>query len=82
MSVKRCHDHGNSYKRKVLMGADLRFKRFRLFPSWWGAVSIQADLFLEKDLGVLHLDPKAARRRLTVFHSQPGGGSHAILVRA
>jgi hypothetical protein len=36
--------------------------------------NIQADLVLERELGVLHLDPKAARKRL-FFCRQPGEGS-------
>jgi hypothetical protein len=34
--------------------------------------SIQADMVLEEELRVLHLDPKAVRRRLS--HGQLGGG--------
>jgi hypothetical protein len=37
-------------------------------------------MMLEKELGVLHLDLKAARRRL--FHRKPGGGSLSTLGRA
>ena len=29
IAVKKCHDHGNSYKGKHFIGAGLQFQRFR-----------------------------------------------------
>jgi hypothetical protein len=60
--VKRHHDQDNSYKRKIF---------------YWGWLtvsedhhggkhsSVHADMVLEMELRVLHLDPKAVRRRLS-----------------
>jgi hypothetical protein len=41
----------------------LTCSRFSLLSSWQEHVSVQADMVLE-ELRVLHLDPKAAKRRL------------------
>ena len=38
ISVKRYHDHGNSYKGKHLIG-DLHFQRFSPLSSWWNMVA-------------------------------------------
>ena len=38
-----------------------------------GNMVVQADLVLEKELGIIHLE--SGRRRLSVFHRHPGGGS-------
>jgi hypothetical protein len=49
---------------------NLQFQRFSPLSSWWEAWQHAADMVLEKELGVLHLDPKETRRRLS---SPPGG---------
>ena len=68
MVVKRYHDPGNSYKTKHLIGADLHFRGLVYYGGKHG--SVQADMVLEKNLGVLHLDLKAARRRLAQHWSE------------
>jgi hypothetical protein len=62
--VKRHHDHGNSYKGKHLIGAGLQFRGSVHYHQGRKHGSIQAGMVLEKELRVLHLDLKAARRRL------------------
>jgi hypothetical protein len=56
--VKRHHDQGNSYQGK-------QFPRFCPLSPWQEAWYPAVDLVLEKELRVLCLDPKAARRRLS-----------------
>jgi hypothetical protein len=57
--VKRHHDPGNSYKRKHLIGAGLQFRGLvHHHGKTYGGM--QAVLVLEKELRVLHIDPKAA----------------------
>ena len=54
MAVERHHDHGNSYKKKILIGATVQ--RFSPLSSWR---DMQADMVLEKELRVLHLGLQA-----------------------
>ena len=35
IAVKSPHDHGNSYKGKHFIGADLQVQRFSPLSSWW-----------------------------------------------
>ena len=65
IAVKRHHDQGNSYKAKHFIGAGLQVQKFSPLSSWQEHGSVQADMVLEKKLRVLHLDLKAARRRLS-----------------
>jgi hypothetical protein len=56
--MKRPLDSSSSYKGKHLVGAGLQFQRFSPLMSW------QADVVLEKERRVLHLDLKAAGSEL------------------
>ena len=70
IAVKRSHDQGNSYKGKHLTGAALQFRGSVHYHHDGKYGSMQADMVLEKELRVVHLDPKAARRKLTSADSQ------------
>ena len=67
--VKGQNDQGNSYKGKYLIGTGLQFQRFSLLLScqevWHDGM--QADIVLDKDLRILYLYLKAARRRLEFY---------------
>jgi len=60
--VKRHHDQDNPYKGKHSVVSGLQFPRFS--PSYHGRRhdNVQADKVQEKELRVLHLDPKTMRR--------------------
>ena len=58
IAVKRHHDQGNSYIGNNLIEAGLQFQRFSPLSLW--QKTWQADMVLEKDLGVLDLDLNAA----------------------
>lgn len=67
MSVKRHHDHENSYKRKHVIGASLQLKgrTHGGTASYHGGMhggTAQADVALEKELRVLHLGQQVAGR--------------------
>ena len=62
IAVKRHHNQGNSYKGQHLIGAGLQYHH----GGKHGIV--QANVVLEKELRVLHLDPKTARGGLTLPH--------------
>ena len=72
IAVNRHHDQDSSYRGQHLIGADLWVQRFNPLSSRWEHGSVQADLGLEEPK-VLHLDPKADRRRMAF--RQLGGGS-------
>ena len=57
IAVKRHHKHGKSYNRKHLHGSCLAH-----YHHGRNHGSMQADMVLEKMLGVLHSDPQAAGR--------------------
>ena len=60
--MKRYHDHSNSYKGKHLIGAGLQIQS-KFSPSFIMVGKhggVQAATVLEKELRVLHLDPKTA----------------------
>jgi len=59
ITVKRHHDHHNSYKGKYLVGDGLEFQRFRTLFPWWKHSSLKADMILEEPR-VQHIDPLAA----------------------
>ena len=63
IAVNRPHDQGNSYKGHHLIGATLRFRSSIHYHQGGNHGSIETDMVLE-ELRVLHLDCKAARRRL------------------
>ena len=63
--VQRHHGQGQSYKGKHLIGTSLQFQRFSPLSSWQEVWQC-----LLKLLKVLHLDLKAARRRLSPAGSQ------------
>jgi hypothetical protein len=65
IAVERHHDQGNSYKGQHLVGAGLKVQRFSPLSSWQEAWQCPADMALEKEQRVLHLDLKATRRRLS-----------------
>ena len=50
-----------SYKGKHLVGAGLQVQRLSPLSSWWKDRIMQADMVLEKELRVLHLDLQAAK---------------------
>lgn len=56
------HNHRNSYKEKHLTRADLLFRGSVHYCHGWKHGGMQADLVLEKKLGVLHLDLQEAKR--------------------
>lgn len=66
------HDQDNFYKGQHLIGAGLQVQRFSRLSSRQEHGSIQAGMMEEK-LRVLHLIPKANRRRLA--SKQLGRGS-------
>ena len=68
IAVKKQHDQGNSYKGQYFIGAGLQFSDLVHYHHGGKHGSVQADMALR----VLHLDPKATRRRLA---PQLGGGS-------
>jgi hypothetical protein len=61
--MKRHHDQGNSYKRKHLTGNGLHSQRFSPLSSWWETWQPPGRLELQKELGVLHLDLKTAKKK-------------------
>jgi hypothetical protein len=65
IAVKRHHSQGHSYKGEQLTGAGLQVQRYHHGRKHG---SVQADVVLEEPK-VLHLDLKAARRRLE-FHTR------------
>jgi hypothetical protein len=58
--MKRHHDHSNSYKGNHLIGAGVQFQGSIHYQHDGEHGSRQADVILEKELRVLHLDPQAA----------------------
>jgi hypothetical protein len=61
--VKRHRNGGNPYKGKHFIGACLQFQRFSLLSSWQEAWQCAGrKTWCEKELRVLCIDPKAARR--------------------
>ena len=61
--MKRQHDQGNFFvKGKHLIGAGLQFPGIQFIITMAGSTAAgrQADVVLEKELRVLHLDPQAA----------------------
>jgi hypothetical protein len=60
--VKRLHDHSNSFKEKHLIGADLPFRGLDHYHHGGKHGGLQAEVDLEKELRVLHLDPQASGR--------------------
>jgi hypothetical protein len=79
IAVKRHRDQGNSYKGKHLTGAVLQVQRFSKLSSRREHDSIQADMVLE-ELRVLHLDPKAGRRRVSAGSWKEGLKAHPPIV--
>jgi hypothetical protein len=62
--VKRHHGHSNSYNRKHLNGEAYSFRDLAYYCHGGKHGSVQADMVLEKEPGVLHVDPQAAGREL------------------
>ena len=55
IAMKRCNDHGNSYKGKHLFVADLQFRGLFHCPHGRKHGSTQVDMVLEMELGVRHI---------------------------
>ena len=62
LCCEETRDHGNPYKRKHFIGAGLQFRGLVHYHHGGKHGSIQADVVLEKELRVLHLDLKAAEK--------------------
>jgi hypothetical protein len=58
IAMKRHHNHGNSDKRKHFTGTDLQFRGLVHCHHGRDHETMQADLALERNQGVLHLDPQ------------------------
>jgi hypothetical protein len=56
IAVKRHHDQSNSYRCKHFIGAALQFRGWVHYHHGGKYGSMQADMLLEKELRVLHLD--------------------------
>ena len=68
--MKRHYDQGNSYKGNHLIRVGLQFYSFKSLAHYDHSRkhdSMKADMVLEKELRVLHLDLKTTRRD---WHSQ------------
>ena len=65
IDVKRHHDHDNSDKGKHLIEVAYSFRDLVYYLHGRTHGRVQAGMLQEKELRVLHLDSKAARRRLT-----------------
>ena len=62
--MKRHHGHhGNSYKGKHLIGADLQFRGLVHYPHGGKHGGMQADMMLGKYLRVLYSDPQPSERK-------------------
>jgi hypothetical protein len=72
--VKRCHGYRNSYKGKHFIGAGIQVKGLVHYCHGGKHGEAQADTMLEKEMRVLHPDPKAAGRETAsgwVKHLKP-----------
>ena len=58
--MKGHHDHGNSYKGKLSLGLAYSLRGSARYHHGGKHGSMQADLVLEKELRVLHLDLQTA----------------------
>ena len=59
IAVKRYHDHGNSYKERHLIGADLQIRGLVHYYHGGKQGGMQVDTVLEKELRFLHLDAQS-----------------------
>lgn len=57
--VKRHNGHRKSHKEKRVIGADSQFQGFSHYYHGGKLGSVQADIVLEKDQRLLHVDRKA-----------------------
>jgi hypothetical protein len=64
--MKRCHDHGDSYKGKHFIGAGLEFKGLVSNGYSGNHGGMQADMVLEGWLRILHLDRRQQEGRVTL----------------
>lgn len=62
--MKTYHDHGNSYKGKHLIGLAYSFKDLVHYCHRRKHGGMEADMLLEKELKVLHMNPQAPGREL------------------
>ena len=62
VSVKRHHYHGNDYKGKSLIGADLQFRDLVYYHQDRKHADMQVDMVLEKELSVIYVDQQTAGR--------------------
>ena len=63
ISLKRHHDHGNSWKGKLSVGAGLQFRDLVHYCHGEEHGSVPADMALVELLRVLHLHPKSVAER-------------------
>ena len=70
IAVKRHHEQGNFHRGEPLIGLAYSFRGSVHYHYGRKHGSVQADMVLEKELSVLHLDAKAARRKLSSTDSQ------------
>ena len=71
IAVKRCHDHGNCYKGKHLIGSGLQSQRFSLYHHGRKHSSVQAEMLQETELRVLQLDLQEAGDKLPPTRPHP-----------
>ena len=64
ISVKRYPDQGNASKGKHLVGAVSHLITYHYGKKYGG---MQADIMLEQEVRVLHLDPKATRKQTGIL---------------
>ena len=60
--MSRYRDQGKSYKNNISLGLAYSFRGSVYYHHGGKHGSMQADMVLEKELRVLHLDPQAAGR--------------------
>ena len=59
----RLHDHSNAYKGNISLGLAYRFRGSVHYHHGGKHGSIQADMMLEKELRVVHLDWQTEKER-------------------
>lgn len=72
--MNRYHDHSNPYKGKHLIGASLQVQNLVYYHHGRKHGGMQADMVLEKEPVILHLDQQAAggeTQRTWLEHLKP-----------
>ena len=67
VAVKRHHEHSNFYKGKNLIEAGVQFRDLIHYHCGGKHGAMQADVVLEKEMRVLHLDLQAAGRQQDIL---------------